>query len=313
MVSNSTPDDIDLETFLKAAGQSFTDAQKALVPGTDVSVNMMLSSAELELKVAVRSDASGKMMIKPISSAEMSRGGIDPGMLSTVRINFVSTAGEIKAGPVSSQAGEAGENSVPLVLGMTMDAAVALLKSKGWMYETHAASREEASAAGNQTRGRVLRQLPPASGKADKRQTTVHTWINLGGAPVKEIDGIGVRLEERLAKSGIGSIGELSLAKAAQVAAALRTSEARAQAYIDMAGLMSRLAILGLRDEVVELLAKGAAVASVETLAGSDAAEVFRLCQEAVAARKVRVQREFAFTVNDVREWIRAARTYLGK
>ena len=313
MVTDSTPDDIDLETFLKAAGQSFTDAQKALVPGADVSVNMMLSNAELELKVAVRSDANGKMLIKPISSAEISRGGIDPGMLSTVRISFVSTIGEVKASPMPSPAGGAAGNSVPTLLGLTMDAAVGLLKSRGWMYETHAASREEVTAAGIATRGRVLRQLPAASQVADKQKTTVHLWINLGSASVKEIDGIGAKLEESLAKAGIGTVGELGLAKAAQVALVLRTNETRAQAYIDMAGLMSRLAILGLRDEVVELLTRGAGIKSVEQLADAEAAKIFQVCQEAISSRKVRVPVEFALKADDVKQWIRTARSYLGR
>jgi predicted flap endonuclease-1-like 5' DNA nuclease len=274
---------------------------------------MMLSNAELELKVTVRADAKGKMLIKPISSAEISRGGIDPGMLSTVRINFVSTVGEIKAAPMPAPTGGATENSVPTVLGLTMDAAVALLKSRGWTYETHAASREEIAAAGVQTRGRVLRQLPPASQLADKQKTTVHVWINLGSASVKEIDGIGAKLEESLSKAGIGTVGELGLAKAAQVASVLRTNETRAQAYIDMAGLMSRLAIIGLRDEVVELLTRGAGIRSLEQLAEADATRLFQGCQEAISSRKVRVPGEFALKADDVKEWIRTARSYLGK
>lgn len=97
MVGKSEPiNDVDLGAFLESAGQSFSEAQKALAPGLAVSVNMMLSNAELELKVAVNSDAKGRVTIKPISSKDLARGGIDPGMLSTLRINFVSTVGETK-------------------------------------------------------------------------------------------------------------------------------------------------------------------------------------------------------------------------
>jgi hypothetical protein len=96
MVSKSEPvNEIELGAFLESAGQSFSEAQKALIPGLAVPVNMMLSNAELELKVAVSSDAKGRVAIRPISSKDLTRGGIDPGMLSTLRINFVSTIGEL--------------------------------------------------------------------------------------------------------------------------------------------------------------------------------------------------------------------------
>mgnify|MGYP001565960296 FL=1 len=97
MVGKSEPvSDIDLGAFLESAGQSFSEAQKALVPGLGASVNMMLSNAELELKVAVNSDEKGRVTIKPISSKDLTRGGINAAMLSTLRISFVSTVGEIK-------------------------------------------------------------------------------------------------------------------------------------------------------------------------------------------------------------------------
>lgn len=103
MVDKSEPvNEIDLGAFLESAGQSFSEAQKALVPGLEVPVNMMLSNAELELKVAVGSDAKGRVSIRPISSKDLTRGGIDPGMLSTLRISFVSTIAEVRPTTVSA-------------------------------------------------------------------------------------------------------------------------------------------------------------------------------------------------------------------
>jgi len=311
MVDNSIPGDIDLETFLKSAGKSFTDAQRALVPGLDVSVNMMLSNAELELKVAVSSDAQGKMSIRPISSEDITRGGIDPGMLSTIRINFVSSIGEIKAEP--QPAPTDGENIVPTMVGLTLEEATALLKSGGWQFEPHAASSEEIAAADKESRGRVLRQQPPAAQSVDKTKTTLHFWVDLGNIPVIEIDGIGDKLGDSLSKIGRTTVGELSLASITQIAAALRISETRAKSFVDMATLMSRLAILGFRDEVVELLVKGANIRSIEQLADSDPKELYRVCQEAITSGKVRVPREFSFTADEVKSWIKAARSYLGK
>jgi predicted flap endonuclease-1-like 5' DNA nuclease len=309
MADKAMPSDIDLETFLKTAGQSFTDAQRALVPGLDVSVNMMLSNAELEIKVAVSSDAQGKMSIRPISSEDIIRGGIDPGVLSTIRITFVSSISEIKAGPQPASTGDSASkgNIVPALVGLTLDEAAALLKSRGWQFEPHAASSEEITAAGKENRGRVLRQQPQASQSVDKAKTTVHFWIDLGNIPVKEIDGIGNKLGDSLSKIGITTVGEISLARVAQVASALHMSESRAQGFVDMAGLMSRLAILGFRDEVVELLVKGASIRSIEQLANADAMELFRVCREAIASGKVRVPRGFSFTVDEVNGWIKAA------
>ncbi len=99
MADNPTPGDIDLETFLKLAGQSFTDAQRALVPGLDVSVNMMLSSAELEVKVAVSSDVRGKMSIRPISSEDKSVVALMP-VYCLLTYQLRHSVGEIMPQPV---------------------------------------------------------------------------------------------------------------------------------------------------------------------------------------------------------------------
>jgi hypothetical protein len=202
MVDKPLPEDIDLETFLKSAGQSFTDAQKALVPGLDVPVNMMLSNAELELKVAVSSDAQGKMSIRPISSEDISRGGIDSGMLSTIRINFVSSIGEVRAQPqpVTTEDNSGKGNTMPNLTGLTMDKAAAVLEKVGLQFELHAAKSEEVASLGKESRGRVLRQQPEPAQPVDKANTTVSLWIDLGNIPVSEIDGIGDKLGEKLSK-----------------------------------------------------------------------------------------------------------------
>ena len=313
MVNNPTPDDIDLETFLKSAGQSFTDAQRALVPGLDVSVNMMLSNADLELKVTVSSDAQGKMSIRPISSEDIIRGGIDPGLLSTMRINFVSSIGEIKPQPVPTVDSTGRGSVVPVLVGRSLDEAAALLKSGEWQFELHAASGEEIATTGKESRGRILRQQPLAGQAVDKTKAILHIWVDLGNIPVKEIDGIGIKFGDSLSKIGVTTVGELSLASVSQVASALRISENRAQGFVDMAGLMSRLAILGFKDEVAELLVKGANIRSVEQIADTDPKELFRVCKEGMASGKVQVPRGFSLTADDVKGWIRAAKSYLGK
>ena len=313
MVTNQTPNEIDLETFLKSAGQSFTDAQKALVPGGEVPVNMMLSSAELELKASISSNAQGKMSIRPVSSEDIVRGGIDPGLLSTLRISFVSSIGEIAPQSVQTVNSTVKGNVVPVLVGRIFDEAAAMLKSGGWQFEPHAAKSEEIAAAGEKTRGRVLRQQPSAGTAVDKAKTTVQIWIDMGNIPVKEIEGIGIKLGDSLSKMEVTNVGELSLASASQVASALRIGESRAQAFVDMAGLMSRLAILGFKDQVVELLVKGANIRTLEQLANADPKELFRVCKEAITSGKVRVPREFTFTATDVKGWVTNAANYLGK
>jgi hypothetical protein len=313
MVGSPMPNDVDLETFLKSAGQSFTNAQKALVSGLEVSVNMMLSNAELELKVAVSSNPQGKMSIRSISSEDLLRGDIDPGMLSTIRISFVSSVGDIEAEsrPVSPGDSTGQGNTVPDLLGMTLEEAFTLLKSEGWRFEPHAARSEEITDVGKESRGRVLRQQPTATQSVDRAKTTVHFWVDLGNIPVKELDGIGDRLGASLSKIGITTVGELGLANVAQISTSLQISESRAQQFVDMASLISHLAVVGFRDEVVELIVKGAGIRSLEQLADLDSGELFFTCQEAVTSGKVRVPREFRFTEDEIRGWISAARTYL--
>jgi hypothetical protein len=315
MADNVLPGDIDLETFLKSAGESFTAAQKTLVPTAEVSVNMMLSNIDLEVKVAVSADVKGKMSIKPISSDDISKGTINPGLLSTIRMSFVSSIGELKAqpniSPVDDNTGKG--NVAPALIGMTLDEAVTLLKAADWRYELHAAGSEEIASAGKERRGKVLRQAPPAAQTADKTTTVVNLWIDLGTVPVAGIEGIGTKLGDRLIKAGISTIGELSLAEAGQVAAALRVSEVRAKSYIDMAGLMTRLAILGFKDQVAELLVKGAGIRTMEQLAAANQEALFKACQTAIGAGKVTVPRGFKLAADDVAIWIKTAASYLAK
>ena len=147
----------------------------------------------------------------------------------------------------------------------------------------------------------------------DKSKTTVHFWVDLGNTSVVNIDGIGDVLGSRFFQIGITTVGQLRLARTADVASALRVSETRAQAFVDAAGLMSRLSIVGFEDEIVELLVKGAGVRSVEQLAETEPTGLYRLCRSAVESGKVKVPRSFAFTAEDTAGWVKAARVYLGK
>ena len=233
MAENSSINDIDLETFLQAAGQSFTDAQKSLLPGMNVAVNMVLNNAELELKVGVATDNRGKMTIHPISVADITSGGIDPGMLSTIKINFISSIGDITQATVNAGTAEKIKDTVPSLTGLTLDEAEALLKAQGWVFQPHAAGVDEIASISEKVRGRVIRQEPASNQSSDKASTTVHFWIDLGNIPVEDIDGIGVKNGKNLAKIGIKSVGELSLADVNHISKLLRINETRASSLID--------------------------------------------------------------------------------
>jgi hypothetical protein len=93
MVNKRTPENIELGDFLEAAGKSLGDAQNSLLSGLHLSTKMILNNADIEVKVLVDS-ANGKISIKPISSEDLRVGSIDPGLLSTLRISFISTVEE---------------------------------------------------------------------------------------------------------------------------------------------------------------------------------------------------------------------------
>jgi hypothetical protein len=311
MVNTLTSNNIDLETFLKTAGQSFSDAQKSIVPDLDFPASMILNNADLELKVTVSSDSRGKMSISPISSDDIIRGGIDPGLLSTLRISFVSSIGEIKLGATAALSPFSTGNIVPQLCNMPVDKAIGVLKYSAWQYVLHAAKSEDIPVPGTGSFGRVVKQNPAPGQPGDKQNTVIHIWANLSNAPVKDIDGIGSRYQDRLRKISISTVGELSLASAAQVSNILRTSEARAQNFIDMASLMSRLAILGFKDEVVELIISSGQIRSIEQLSSADPAKLYQACREAVTSGSILVPKGFKFTSSDVAGWIKAAGDYI--
>ncbi len=306
MADKITVKEIDLGTFLQSAGQSFTEAQKRLVPDLDSQVNMILSNAELELKVTVSSDTRGNMSVRPVSSDDIASGNINPGMLSTLRISFVSSIGEFTSRtPVeTTPEGISKTDIIPAITGMKLNEATAFLKAAGWRFEAHAASDKEIETAGKTQLGKVVRQEPSASERADKSTAVIKFWVDLGNTPVKEIESIGDKLEKALAKIGITTIGELSLANASDISRAIRISESRAQGMIEMAALMSQLVISGFKEQVVELLVKGSGIVSIKQLSAAIPEELFSKCQNAVKSGKVKVPRGFKFTLDDVKAWV---------
>ncbi|MCA1572409.1 MAG: hypothetical protein LC798_19335 [Chloroflexi bacterium] len=90
----------DLEGFLEAAGRSLADAQGTLGAGvTDIPAAVAISEAELEVKAAVSRRADGVLQLETLSAEDMRSGAITPGLLSTVRVQYVAVAADTLTPP----------------------------------------------------------------------------------------------------------------------------------------------------------------------------------------------------------------------
>ncbi len=233
-----------------------------------------------------------------------------------IELSFIRMPRELGGGesqPSTPVAPGTSGTPVPNVVGLTLEQATTQLRIQGWHSRARAATAAEAASAPTGSTGKVLRQEPPSGQIVDKDTGEIKFWVSLSTLPVTEIEGIGETLAGRLAEAGLRTVGELSLARASEVASVLRVSESRARGFIDMAILISRLTIIGLPEQVVELLVRGAGIRSVEQLAEADPEKLYKLCRESVGSRTVRVPRGFLFTVETVAGWIKAARSYLNE
>jgi hypothetical protein len=99
-----------LAGFLQEAGRSLGEAQGALVSAdAGVPQTMAISEAELEVKAGLASDG-GRLRLETISTAEIRKGGLEPGLLSTIRIRYVAVAVDTAPG------GAAPARTVPEVI-----------------------------------------------------------------------------------------------------------------------------------------------------------------------------------------------------
>jgi hypothetical protein len=200
-------------------------------------------------------------------------------------------------------------NPVPNIIGNTLDEATGLLTKANWRFEAHAASKEQIAQTTGLGYGRVLIQKPEAGVRVDKAATTVHFWVALSNLPVNIIDGIGKKLSGRLNEIGISTVGHLSIAQAKQVAQVLQVKESRASEFIDMAVFISHLAIAGLKDEVAELLVKGAQIRTISELTASDPTQLYEILRDSIDRKQVQLPGDFSLTPEDVAGWIKTARS----
>ena len=161
MVSKRTPDNIELGDFLEAAGKSLGDAQNSLLSGLNLSTNIILNNADIEVKVLVDS-ANGKISIKPVSAEDIRVGSIDPGLLSTLRISFVSTIEEPIAETVSPPAVESVKEPSQLieqVLNRRDIQKLAATRGELQVKPTFVSERKRWLVSVEDTNGKVLREI----------------------------------------------------------------------------------------------------------------------------------------------------------
>lgn len=91
-------DGIELQSFLESAGRSLTGAQEALGSPVNLQTDLVIASAELEAKVALKTDSAGRLAVQPLSSQDLLQSGLSADGISTLRISFVATAGETPPG-----------------------------------------------------------------------------------------------------------------------------------------------------------------------------------------------------------------------
>ena len=160
MVSKRTPENIELGDFLEIAGRSLGDAQNSLLSGLNLSTNMILNNAEIEVKVLVDS-ANGKISIKPVSAEDIRIGSIDPGLLSTLRISYVSTVEEPIEETVSPAVESVKEPSqlIEQVLNRRDIQKLAATKGELQVKPTFVSERKRWLVSIEDTSGKVLREI----------------------------------------------------------------------------------------------------------------------------------------------------------
>jgi hypothetical protein len=90
----------ELGGFLEAAGKSLADAQGALAGDVvDLPPAVAIAEAELELKAAVQRRTDGTVVLETISTQDMRSGAITPGLLSTIRVQYVAVAADTLVAP----------------------------------------------------------------------------------------------------------------------------------------------------------------------------------------------------------------------
>ena len=313
MGDNSSDIKVNMDDLLASINGSFSAAQKELLGGSGIEGRMMLDSAELEVKVSIEETSeSGNMKVRPISLSDIATKGIDPNLISTIRVKFIgmlNEGNETKSAPVTEPATEF--KLVPNLIGMSLRKAATYLRANNWRYEVFTLGERESAVSERMTYGAVIRQKPDAGSKVSDENNLIKIWANLGNTPVNVITGIGDKLTANLAKMGIRTVGELSEVNNDELADFLKLNKERTMEYVERAKSVAQLSMLGLDDTVVELITKGAKIQSVEALSKMISPQLYKLCREAIATKKVVLTKRIVLNEKVVSKWIVTAREFL--
>lgn len=311
MSSNFDDTKIDMDDLLTSLNNSLSSAQQSLLGGSGLSANMMLDSAELEVKVSIEERSeNGRMKVRPISISDITNKSINPAMVSTIKVKFVGVISDEQQGAFESVT----ENThflVPDITGMTLRKAEVHLKELKWNYEVHTVTDKEIVEAGRKTFGKVIRQKPTAGTTCGSKEEIIHLWVNLGKTPVTVISGIGDKLSASLAKMGIRSVGQLSHANTEELSKFLKMNTKRTEDFIERAAKISTLTNLGLHDNIVELLTKGAGIQSVEELAKANPDQLLKICRSSEVSNRVPSRTRIDLNERTVKSWVQIAQKSL--
>ncbi len=128
--------------------------------------------------------------------------------------------------------------------------------------------------------------------------------------PVESIEGIGTKIGSILRSRNINTVRDLALADVKDLIS-VGISEKMAREFVGMARLMveSEFAgIEGIDAQAAELLVRAGKVDSKEKLAESDPQELFNAINKGIKKGLVKVPRDYALTLDDVKRWIESAR-----
>jgi hypothetical protein len=104
----------ELAAFLELAGRSLSEAQGALGSAAELRAEMVLASAELEAKVALRADPSGRLAVQPVSASDLRLAQFNAAGVSTLRVSFVAAAGAVQDGATQSPGTGVGSGGRPV-------------------------------------------------------------------------------------------------------------------------------------------------------------------------------------------------------
>jgi len=166
MVQGKPNDGVDLRDFLAGAGRSLAGAQSTLGGSVSQESEFVLASAELDAKVTLAAGADGEFLVQPLSSTDAQRATLHADAISSLKINFVATAGQTETTAASAPSRPAIEvideirqrpdvAALQAILGELVIDATYIPKTRQWL------------ATARDPKGRVVREViaPDAPGR----------------------------------------------------------------------------------------------------------------------------------------------------